>query len=336
MEKVKKFMEENAEIFRQIFIQHKAIMFLIEPETGKIMFANRAASEFYGYSVEKLCTMSISEINTLPPDVVKTERMKDISEERGYFIFPHKLAGGEIKTVEVYSSPVVIKGKTLLYSIIHDISERKKMERRINALLREKDIILKEAHHSIKNNMNAIQSILAIQSESIKDKSAVNALKVSAGRIKSMMVLYDKLHFMHNTSELRIREYFSDLIDEIISLFPDRGLVTVEKDIEDFTIKQHTLFILGLIVNELLTNIMKYAFPGDAEGRIKFKASLRNRCINIEVRDNGKGLPEPFDMKDSTGFGMQLVEMLCEQINCNIKIERGNGAGFILEFRQDD
>ncbi|HOP31703.1 MAG TPA: PAS domain S-box protein, partial [Spirochaetota bacterium] len=150
MNSLEKLLSETNEIFQQMFIQHKAIMLLIEPDSRKILYANQAASDFYGYSIEQLRSMSITDINMLPPEEVNAEMARAVTEERRYFEFPHKLANGDIRTVEVYSSPVIIKEKSLLYSIIHDITERKQMENRIKSLLEEKEIILREVHHRIK------------------------------------------------------------------------------------------------------------------------------------------------------------------------------------------
>ncbi len=119
---------ESEERFRGMFEKHHAVMLLIEPETGQILNANTAAADYYGYSVEKLKSMSINEINMMPWEQVTLERGKAASEERSYFVFPHRLASGEVRTVEVHSSPIVIHGKIILFSITHDITERKQAE----------------------------------------------------------------------------------------------------------------------------------------------------------------------------------------------------------------
>ena len=118
----------DEQTLRLMFEGHSAVMLLIDPETGAILDANRAALDFYGYSKAEICGMSIEEINTLPPELVAEERQKALSEERNYFIFRHKLAGGEERVVEVHSSPITLQGKQLLFSIIHDITERKRAE----------------------------------------------------------------------------------------------------------------------------------------------------------------------------------------------------------------
>lgn len=332
MNSLEKLLSESNEIFQQMFIQHKAIMLLIEPDSKKILYANQAASDFYGYSIEHLRSMSITDINMLPPDEINAEMTRAVSEERRYFEFPHKLSNGEIRTVEVYSSPVIIKEKSLLYSIIHDITERKQMENRIKSLLEEKEIILREVHHRIKNNMSAIKGMIELQMDTVEDPKAISALQAAESRIQSMVVLYDKLHMTYYTSELNIKSYFSELVDEIIKLFPNSDSVTVIKDIEDFSISQDNLFITGIIINELITNIMKYAFPECHDGTIRFRAAIKNKNIVIEISDNGCGLPECFSLNEPKGFGLQVVTMLTEQIGGVIKAESKNGARFTLEI----
>jgi PAS domain S-box-containing protein len=115
--------------FHSMFDKNTEIMLLIEPETGAITDANQTAVDFYGYSKSKLCSMSIHEINTLSPAQVAEERQKALHEERNYFVFPHRLASGEERIVEVYSSPIILEGKHLLFSTIHDITIHKPLEK---------------------------------------------------------------------------------------------------------------------------------------------------------------------------------------------------------------
>jgi diguanylate cyclase (GGDEF)-like protein/PAS domain S-box-containing protein len=119
--------------FRQMFERHNSIMLLIEPASGEIVDANAAATRFYGYPPERLMSMNIAQINILPPQEIAGERARALHENRNYFIFPHRLASGEMRTVEVHSSPIEMAGHTLLFSIIHDITERKQMELQLAA-----------------------------------------------------------------------------------------------------------------------------------------------------------------------------------------------------------
>ena len=230
--------------------------------------------------------------------------------------------------------------------ISQDITERKQMENKLIVAIqesdilrekaekasREKELILKEVHHRIKNNMSAIKSLLSLQSETMKDPGAASALKDAENRVQSMATLYDKLYRGDNFGAVSIDNYLSSLADEIIGNFPNKGIVAVEKHIEPFSLEAGTLFPLGIIINELLTNTMKHAFTGRHDGLITVSASRKDNRVTITIGDNGTGLPESVDIKSSGGFGMKLVGLLIKQIRGTIAIERRKGTKFILEF----
>jgi PAS domain S-box-containing protein len=138
-------LREAEELFRSMFERHEAIMLLVNPGSGAIVNANASAARFYGFPLDKLCRMNIQEINCLAPEHVAAERRRALTEQRNYFIFPHRLASGEIRTVEVHSSPITVGGGQLLFSIIHDISERDRAEE-----------ALRTSQHLIEGIVNAI------------------------------------------------------------------------------------------------------------------------------------------------------------------------------------
>jgi two-component sensor histidine kinase len=150
--------------------------------------------------------------------------------------------------------------------------------------------------------------------------------------IISMMTLYDKLYCSDGFGSLSVHQYFYSLVDEIILNFPNRSIVKVVKNIEDFIMDVKILAPLGIIANEILTNVMKYAFTGKESGIIIFSASKKDGLATISIGDNGIGIPESVDFENSTGFGMCLVSMLVDQIGGNIRIERVGGTKFIIEF----
>jgi len=161
----------------------------------------------------------------------------------------------------------------------------------------------------------------------------VAALDDTQSRIDSMLVLYDKLYCSENYNDLSVLDYLPSLIDEILANFPNNESVMIEKKFDDFIISVKILQPLGIIVNELLTNMMKYAFKGQDDCLITVAATLKDKCVSIIIADNGIGIPESVDFKNSTGFGMQLVSMLTEQIGGSIRMERRDGTRFILEFK---
>jgi two-component sensor histidine kinase len=210
--------------------------------------------------------------------------------------------------------------------------ERRDADEKIRSLLLEKEILLKEVHHRIKNNMNTIHSLLALQVESLTDPAAADALNDAQSRVQSMMVLYDKLYRSDNFDEVSIKEYLPGLITEITGNFSNIKKIRIESHIDDFILGVQTLVPVGIIVNELITNTMKYAFTGRDSGVIKITAEQIGSKAVLTIEDNGVGIPETVTFENSSGFGMQLVGMLTEQIGGSIRIERGEWTRLVLEF----
>ncbi len=216
--------------------------------------------------------------------------------------------------------------------ILNDITRLIDAWDRIKNLLTEKELILKEVHHRIKNNMNMIKGLLILQADSLTDSAAISVLHDAESRVTSMMLLYDKLYRSDNFNKVSFRDYLSFLVDDIVSNSMNKKNIKVVKKIDDFILDVKLMQPIGMIVNELLTNMIKHAFQGIDGGIISVSAKVAGKNVILIIGDNGVGIPESVDFLNSTGFGMQLVKMLTEQIDGSIRIERGNGTRFVLEF----
>jgi PAS domain S-box-containing protein len=216
-----------------------------------------------------------------------------------------------------------------------DITERKVAEDAVKNLLTEKELILKEVHHRIKNNMNTVHGLLSLQISYLKEPTAIAALSDAGNRVLSMMVLYDKLYNSTSFNAVSASQYIPPLVHEILSNFPQDAKIKTEMHIEDFTINVKRLQPLGIIINELITNIMKYAFVGSTkEGLISVSTTLHNNRVSLSVRDNGIGMPESIDLGHSTGFGLNLISMLTRQLRGTVRVEREGGTNVIVEFEK--
>jgi PAS domain S-box-containing protein len=214
----------------------------------------------------------------------------------------------------------------------HDVTRFREAENEIRGLLDEKELILREAHHRVKNYMGTLLSLLSLQAASLTEESAIKALEDAQGRIQSMLLLYDKLYVSDTFGSISAAAYLPFLVDEIVGNFPSRTAVTIEKRIEDFTLDAKTMRDIGIIVNELLTNIMKYAFEGRDRGRISVSAAMGGGEVSLVVQDDGVGLAEGVQPGRENGFGLRLVGMLAKQLGGSIGIERGSGTKFTLAF----
>ena len=303
---------------------------------GKIVYANHAAhniihAEYPGQLI------GFPVINFVHPDYrdLALKRMTDgvAGRIRGEMVEEVFITfDGAAIQVNVTAIPFTYSGKPAMLVVFNDITELKHDQEQIKNLLGEKEILLREVHHRIKNNMSTIKSLLSLQSYSLDDPAAESALHDAESRIDSMMVLYDKLYRSDNFTELSLQRYLPTLIDEIATNFGTKEFIKIEKNIEDFNVNTKTLFPIGIIVNELITNSMKYAFSGRDSGLITISASMKNNHAVVIIADNGIGIPESIDIEHSEGFGLSLVSMLTGQIHGTIRIERGNGTKFILEF----
>ncbi len=243
-------------------------------------------------------------------------------------------ASGEEIFAEVSAAPVEEKGRLLVLGVFHDISGRKRAEEQVRNLLEEKDLMLREVHHRIKNFMSTMGSLLFLHAQNLEDPRAVHALEDAQSRLESMAVLYDKLYRSGSAQALSLRVYLPALVEGVVSLFPGAHRVRVVMELEDLVLPAHLLSSLGILVNELVTNAMKYAFVGRPEGTLQVIArrGAAENSVVLTVGDDGVGLPPDLDMAHPSGFGWRLVTILTQQIHGVVHVDRRNGTEISLAF----
>ena len=225
------------------------------------------------------------------------------------------------------------RGEALrMIGAMHDITERKRAEETIKRQLQEKDILLREVHHRIRNNIASIAGLLSLQANTSKSPEAQAVLREAVNRVYSIRTLYDKLLGTEDYAEVSVKAYLEDLIASIARILPQDVAVTLNHDIAAFNLDPNKLFSLGLIVNELLTNCIKYGFKDRASGTIDIILVQHAQEISLTVQDDGRGFPENFDLQTSTGFGLRLVQMLTRQLGGIFTINSDHGARSVVTF----
>ena len=218
--------------------------------------------------------------------------------------------------------------------IIWDITARKLAEEALKASLREKETLLKEIHHRVKNNLQVMSSLLNWQSRYVSDPLALDAFRISIDRIKSMALIHDKLYRSQALSGINVRGYVSDLARGLMDTYATGGKrISLTLDINRaITMDLDTAIPLALIINELVSNAIKHGFPGEAEGTVTVGLREDGTHMTLIVADTGVGFPEGLDFRNTPSMGMQLVMVLVEQLEGTIELTREEGTKFTVTF----
>ncbi len=214
--------------------------------------------------------------------------------------------------------------------------QRKRAEEALKASLREKEVLLKEIHHRVKNNMQVISSLLSLQSRHLEDPKAIGMFKDSQHRIRSMALVHEKLYQAKDLSRIDFGQYLQNLIVYLVHSYQiDSGRIGLKIDVGGAALDINTAVPCGLLVNELVTNALKHAFPGGRKGEVR--VTLRTGAggkLTLTVGDNGIGWPAETDFRKTETLGMQLVTMLVDQLDGSIDLERKAGTAFRISFRE--
>jgi len=318
--------------FRTLFHSHDAPFILLDPDTGLIMDANEAAASFYGYARDELRSMDISMLNALQSKEVAKLRRDALTRRKRHFIFTHKLKHGEKRTVEVYSSPVNEGGRTLLFSIIHDITDKVHAQQVMAASLAEKEVLLREVHHRVKNNLQIISSLLCLQEDRAQDPAAKDSLAESRNRIASMAHIHEELYRSGNFREIDLQRYLSTILPPLAVNSGQGCRVRLLVDADGTSLMLEQAVPFGLLVNELATNAMKHAFAGREEGELRVRVQQEDAVTTLTVSDDGAGMPSDGTSKEKTTLGMELIQALSGQLHGTMAYSSDKGTTFSLIF----
>jgi len=231
--------------------------------------------------------------------------------------------------LEVFFNPIYENENVVEVSgIAHNITEKKHVQQRMELSLKEKEVLLREVHHRVKNNMQVISSILNLQSSYVSDEYALTLLKESQNRIKTMAYIHESLYQNKSFTSVNFSDYVYTLVNNIVQSYSASSeKIQLELNIEKVSLSLDSSIPAGLIINELITNAIKHAFPGARQGKIVFKLRCENNLVFLELKDNGVGFAEGIDFENSHSLGLQLVNTLIEQIEGELKFKSKKDIG---------
>jgi PAS domain S-box-containing protein len=280
----------------------------------------------------------------LPEDLPQQEAMlqdsirNPVKSKREFRI--RRANDGEIRYIQaVETTRSTIQGKTKwVVGTNFDVTEDKNASDIIKATLKEKEVLLKEIYHRVKNNLQVVSSLINLQARSVVNDEALGLLKQSADRIKAMALVHERLYQSNDLAKIDFNHYIGNLADSLLYSFGfPIGHIKIALDIHDIFLDIDRAIPCGLIVNELISNALKHAFPNGQPGNIDISFTHDNNEYKLVVSDNGVGLPNGMDIKTCLSLGLQLVSgLVVNQLNGKISIDPNNVASFIIHFPMDD
>jgi PAS domain S-box-containing protein len=320
---------ESEEKFKTLFMNANDAIYIYDYTQNKIMEVNTMASEMLGYTRDELLNKSPVELTLLEYASMLPERLKEL-QNKGSAIYEtiYVDSAGNNIPVEVSCRIIDYKGKKAVLTVARDITERKMAEE-----VHKKEMLLKEIHHRVKNNLQVISSLLNLQARNFQDKKIRQAFAESQNRVRSMAIAHEKLYMSKDLENIDAADYIKKLADFLFHSYRvGTEKLSLEIDVEEMYLGIDTIIPMGLIVNELITNSLKYAFKPGENGLIKLSLKSNGNLLVLTISDNGKGIPENIDVFNAESLGMQIVVTLTEQLKGKLEFSRNDGTTFSIRF----
>ncbi len=251
-----------------------------------------------------------------------------------YSARPIERADGEQRTIETLMYPILVGDRFMIGSVNRDITERRATEDRIKANLKEKEVMLKEIHHRVKNNLQIISSLLSIQSQYLTDPRDLELFRRSQDRVRSIALVHEQLYRTNDMAVIDFSQYVDSLARNLlVSYQGDAGNVRLNIDVAGVFLGIDTAIPCGLIVNELVSNALKHAFPGGRAGRITVRMRQGEGSYVLEISDDGAGFSHSPGVEKSQSMGLQLVALLTEQLDGTMSVDTSHGTKFTIVFK---
>ena len=309
-------------------------------ETGIIMEANLTAANLLGMERSQLVKKPVTRFIVREDQDIYYLHSKKLFETHKKQVCDLRMTGKDGVPFWVHIDGAHTQGNDdapvcrVTLSVITDL---KQIEEKLKSLLKEKEVLAREVHHRVKNNFAVVSSLLSLQSRDIKDKTVRAMFMKSKDRIKSMGLIHERLYQSQDPIHINFSEYMKTLAADLFKAYeinPDRISIVIEVD--DIVMDVDKVLHCGLIINELISNALKYGFPKSRPDKGQIKVSfhkISGNEVELDVMDNGIGLPDDFDIEKSSSLGLQLVTMLAEsQLRGKLKVNGKGGAEFKIRF----
>lgn len=329
---------ESEKRWEQLVRKNPGLVQIIDGD--EIRFINPAGANLYGVdNADELIGRSWTDFVNFEEEDKKTVRQRidkamsgDLTPPKVYkaWTVDHKVE----KFIELQSVPVHYKGKRVLMTVGQEVTERVKFQEQLQQSLQEKEILLQEIHHRVKNNLAVISGLLQIQRFNSEDESLNKALSDSEMRIKSMALIHEKLYRADSLSDIDFSIYIEDLLSTIERTVKTGEHISIKLNCDSVTLNVNQAVPCALILNELISNAMEHGFKNRDEGQISIELKEKDNKVFVKVSDNGVGLPEDFDPDNMHSMGFTIINTLLNQLNASFEVSNEKGAGFSYSFEK--
>jgi len=327
--------------YRTIFENTGNAAVILEDDTT-ISLANSEAERIFGYNGRDVVGKKSWTEFIFPEDLElmkKNHALRRIDPEAAPRSYEFRLIDGLGRIRHIFMTIAMIPGTDQSVASLMDITERKIGEEKLKASLQEKELLLKEIHHRVKNNLQIVSSLLSLQSGYVKDRQTFDVFQESQNRVKSMALIHEKLYRSDDLAKIDFSEYIRSLCADLVRSYSSnsRG-VRLDLDVQEVFLGLDAAISCGLIINELVSNSLKHAFSGDpglsgSPGRIRIEFHRSDSgSFSLAVSDNGCGFPPGIDFLQTESLGLQLVRVLTEQLGGSIELDRTAGTKFLITF----
>jgi two-component sensor histidine kinase len=248
---------------------------------------------------------------------------------------PREWEDQELDWLDQLSVPIAIaiQQSSIFQQAQNDLAQRQKAEVKLRSALAEKEVLLKEVHHRVKNNLQIVSGLLLLHSQTLKDPELIRTLRESQNRVESISLIHKNLYTSPNIGQLDVAEYINNLASSIMMSYQvEQGRINLETNISEFTLNVDQAIACGLIINELLTNSLKHAFP-QQQGKITIDLQKVDTNIEMTIQDNGVGLPDNLNWRYTDSLGLSLVyDLVTEQLEGTVSVISQPGTTFKIQF----
>ncbi|GAB4423262.1 MAG: hypothetical protein Kow0031_01690 [Anaerolineae bacterium] len=334
----------NSENKFRSFVEQSSEAITLTDSEGRIQVWNSAAEALTGFFWQEVVGRYVWDVQyeMLPADLKRPERLQEFRHKVLQMLHNGDLGGvnrlsdirfvrrdGEIRFVQQRVFSINTSDGVLMASISRDLTDRVQQEQQLQTMLTEKEVLLKEIHHRVKNNLQIVSSLLNLQAGSATDPGALAALSESQNRVRAMSLVHEKLYQSGDLGQVDFLDYARSLVDHLFVLnYHGRDQIRLRVEGDPLAVDANTLVPCGLIMTELITNALKYAFPNGGSGEILVQIQAGTDEMAMTVADTGIGLPVNTSPETSSTLGLQLVNGLVQQVNGRLEVQRDSGTRY--------